>query len=197
MSFETRQAGEKQRELVTAREAARPRKSIVFGPAKDAPDSRMPNPFTLDGADAPPPVPPADFKFGGASPPALVQLSEPEGDSSDDDEGKELPEAVFRRLMGLKTLHEQRDKIKYAYTEERIALEKKYALQLDDLYAQRADIVSGKVDVVEDGAPDPAVNEPVIFGVPNFWLSTMGHHELVSELIVEARPPSVRALGAR
>ena len=160
-----------------------------------------PGGFTFGAAGGAMPPPPPTIDWNAAAPGGGGGRGAPAGDDDDDDdddddEGEELPEAVLKRLMGLKALHESRDEIRDQYKAERVALEAKYRTQLQKLYDDRADIVSGRVDVVEEGAEPAASPEdgPPIVGVPNFWLSAMGHHELVSELIVEADVPCLEAL---
>jgi len=52
--------------------------------------------------------------------------------------------------------------------------------------------VTGKVDVAVEGESSEADADDGIVGIPNFWLSAMGHHELISDLITEVSARAVR-----
>lgn len=98
---------------------------------------------------------------------------------------------------------------------EKKALERKYAALYTPVYTQRAEIVSGRVDVDDDGKPDEEAVGAVgggeggveaaagaegsggaggakakpssddIVGIPNFWCQAMCNHEVLAQLVTE------------
>ena len=124
-----------------------------------------------------------------------------EDDEDDDDMMAMLPSQVRGRVEKLKEFHAAREKIMADYLAERAALENKYAALCEPLYAQRLDVIQGKMDAVidaEKGASSSAKKPPAqdadddddeedenIVGVPQFWVCAMGHMETVAELVTE------------
>mmetsp|Transcript_27258 Transcript_27258/g.35753 ORF Transcript_27258/g.35753 Transcript_27258/m.35753 type:complete len:326 (-) Transcript_27258:341-1318(-) len=107
-----------------------------------------------------------------------------------DGEGVELsiPQPVFRRLMKMKELHEERVLLLEQYHRERAELEAKYRAMYQPLFGKRGDLIAGRVDVPPGEYADPAAPpEPEsgsdIVGVPQFWLRCMLNHDNLAELI--------------
>jgi nucleosome assembly protein 1-like 1 len=109
-----------------------------------------------------------------------------------------LPIPIRNRVEALKRLHEKKIEIEKVLKQERLELERKYEEQFQQLFHQRVDIVSGKVEptpeqsgakvfLVEDEISDqaPAESQEGSDGIPSFWLVVLKHHDTSESMIQE------------
>jgi hypothetical protein len=102
-------------------------------------------------------------------------------------------EQVLARVLKLKGLETERSELVVQYEEERCALEAKYRALYAPLYAQRAEVVSGRLAIdmpAELSHHKPTPDAPK--GVPKFWLQAMARRGLMAEIIEET---DIDALG--
>mmetsp|Transcript_8895 Transcript_8895/g.14864 ORF Transcript_8895/g.14864 Transcript_8895/m.14864 type:complete len:314 (-) Transcript_8895:607-1548(-) len=110
-----------------------------------------------------------------------------DGDLAVEGEGMSIPHSVFRRLLKMKQLHEERAEILAAYHQERAELEARYRARYAPLYGKRGDLIAGRVDVPPEefadaaGVADDEGND--VQGVPQFWLRSMLNHDNLAELV--------------
>lgn len=119
---------------------------------------------------------------------------ENDDDDDDDDEDEDdspenmvdqLPKYVQRRVAKLKALHEERERGMKEYLAERAKLEAKYQALAQPLYQKRADVISGKLDdEIAYGNEDDEDGEREK-GIPQFWVLTLAHMDVVAELLTE------------
>ena len=112
--------------------------------------------------------------------------SEGEGEEEEGEE-MELTGNMLRRVVMLKQLQEQEDKITEEYKKERCLLEAKYNIQREPLYDQRVGVINGEttpVAVSEEDKVDENEDEEDV-GLPGFWLQALANHQVTGEMITE------------
>jgi nucleosome assembly protein 1-like 1 len=114
---------------------------------------------------------------------------EEEEDDDDDDSPEnmveQLPKYVQRRVEKLKQLHEDRERGMKEYLAERAMLEAKYQALAQPLYQKRADVVSGKFDAEIASGDEDADGTEREKGIPQFWVLTLAHMDVVAELLTQ------------
>jgi len=121
---------------------------------------------------------------------------------------KTLPKSVQRRVRALRNLDREYETIEEEFEQEMRALELKYHKErFNPLFEKRANIVNGKVEPTDEEAheseeeeeEEPKIQEikekeedkkekeedKNIVGVPDFWLTALKHHEMLSSAITE------------
>lgn len=119
-------------------------------------------------------------------------------DIEDDDEEEEedplahLPPYVIARVDKLQELQSSHELIQEQYLRDRTALEKKYEGLAQPLYRNRTEIVRGDHDRAIAAAAsvgnmnvDDESNANVVQGIPQFWVASMMHMDVISELVSE------------
>jgi nucleosome assembly protein 1-like 1 len=155
-------------------------------------------------------APPQQYNFNFNVDATSSEEEDDEGDDDDDDDSDAvneeimpLPPALKRRVEYLKTLNEERNMLMNDYTKERAALELRYQDLCRPLFDKRKRLVGGEMDdeIQAESPPDLAEaeqeeNHPEALGkgVPQFWVTAMGHMEGVSELIAEQDVECLEAL---
>ena len=117
------------------------------------------------------------------------------GDDRDDDDDEEgdkeevqIPPAIMHRVERLKKLNDEREAQRKQYLKERAELELKYQALVKPLYEERKSVILGEKDEEiakeheGEGADDRDTEE---VGIPQFWLSAIGHMGPVAELLSE------------
>jgi len=130
-------------------------------------------------------------KLSGLAMEANISDDDDDDGEGDEDgvggEGLTIPQSVFRRLMKMKELHEERQALLEQYSKERANLEAKFRAMYRPLYTSRSDLIAGRADVpaTEFNDPEhPAESEgDNVVGVPQFWLRCMLNHDNLAELI--------------
>lgn len=134
-----------------------------------------------------------------------------------------LPQKVQDRIAVLKKIQDKKTELDKEYKKELSALEKKYREKFEPLYDQRTAIVSGSVEPTEQEVAEakaaqkakeeaetkegekkeekPAAEkkegdkkEEDVKGVPEFWLTTLKHHDEFGEFITEQDEPALKFL---
>ena len=104
---------------------------------------------------------------------------------------------VRARVDALRNIQQSHDELREKFLEEKRALEEKYRGLYAPLYAERASIVKGEVDV-DAGAPDDGEvadeSEEVPKGIPDFWLCALRNHEAIAEQITEKDEEALKYL---
>ncbi|PLB33519.1 histone chaperone NAP1 [Aspergillus candidus] len=126
-----------------------------------------------------------------------------------------LPVSVRRRVAGLKGVQKEHAKLEAQFQEEVLELEKKYFAKFTPLYQRRSTIVNGaseptegevdagkgdedededeELDVKdEEGTKKDEDKEPLISGIPEFWLSAMKNQISLAEMITERDEEALR-----
>ncbi|XP_050380529.1 nucleosome assembly protein 1;4 [Argentina anserina] len=99
-----------------------------------------------------------------------------------------LSPTVRNRVDVLREMQSQHDELEKKFFEERAALEAKYQKLYEPLYTKRYEIVNGVTEVEGvqvESAVDQGGNATKEKGVPDFWLTAMKTHEVLSEEISE------------
>ena len=102
---------------------------------------------------------------------------------------------VRARVDALRNIQQSHDELREKFLEEKRALEEKYRGLYAPLYAERASIVKGEVDV-DAGAPDDGevADEEAPKGIPDFWLCALRNHEAIAEQITEKDEEALKYL---
>ena len=102
---------------------------------------------------------------------------------------------VRARVDALRNIQQSHDELREKFLEEKRALEEKYRGLYAPLYAERASIVKGEVDV-DAGAPDDGevADEEMPKGIPDFWLCALRNHEAIAEQITEKDEEALKYL---
>jgi len=143
-----------------------------------------------------PPQPAAQYNFNFNVDATTSEDDDDDDDGEDDDENRPepilLPPALKHRVEYLKTLNEERKIIMNDYLKERAALEQRYQDLCRPLYEKRKRVVVGDMDVeIASASPNDLAEAEAEEqqvppkGIPQFWVTAMGHMEGVSELITE------------
>lgn len=104
----------------------------------------------------------------------------------EENELDDMPKSIINRLIALKHLQEESDKIEQEYKIERVALEKKYRELKAPQWEKRQQVVNGEVEVEALVKEDVVVEEDEkIVGIPNFWAQCLQNHPNISELITD------------
>ncbi|CAJ1940288.1 unnamed protein product [Cylindrotheca closterium] len=113
-------------------------------------------------------------------------------DSEDDQEGfseeVEFPPTIMHRVERLKKLNNDREEQRKQYLKERAELEAKYHKLAEPLYEERKQVVLGQKDeeiAKEHEGESAEKGDPDDVGIPQFWLSAIGHMGPVAELLSE------------
>jgi nucleosome assembly protein 1-like 1 len=106
----------------------------------------------------------------------------------------EMPPEVLARVLKLKGLDVERSELVTQYEAERCALEAKYRELYAPLYATRAEVITGRMEVPlpEELSHHKASAENSKVGVPKFWLQAMARRGILAEIIEET---DIEALG--
>jgi len=104
---------------------------------------------------------------------------------------------VRARVEELGNIQESHDELREKFLEEKRALEEKYRALYAPLYAKRASIVKGEVDVenampAEGEVADESEEAPK--GIPDFWLCALRNHEAITEQITEKDEEALKYL---
>lgn len=124
-----------------------------------------------------------------------------------------LPAPVRRRVAGLKGIQKEHAKLEAEFQEEVLQLEKKYFAKFTPLYQRRAAIVNGTaeptdeeveagkgdgededVKEAEDESKKEEAAEPVMAGIPEFWLSAMKNQVSLAEMITDRDEEALKHL---
>ncbi|KAL1998358.1 hypothetical protein VTN02DRAFT_6348 [Thermoascus thermophilus] len=123
-----------------------------------------------------------------------------------------LPAPVRRRVAGLKGIQKEHAKLEAEFQEEVLQLEKKYFTKFTPLYQRRATIVNGAAEPtdeeveagkgegededVKEGEEEPKKEtaEPVMSGIPEFWLSAMKNQISLAEMITDRDEEALKHL---
>lgn len=129
-----------------------------------------------------------------------------------------LPPAVRKRIDGLKGVQVEHAKIESEFQMAILLLEKKFLERYAPLYQRRAAIIAGKAEPTdaeveagqaadsddededeEEGARISEVDEDnkddeKVEGIPEFWLTALRNHQLVSETITDRDEEVLRSL---
>ena len=104
---------------------------------------------------------------------------------------------VRARVDALRNIQQSHDELREKFLEEKRALEEKYRGLYAPLYAERASIVKGEVDV-DAGAPGEGEvadeSEEMPKGIPDFWLCALRNHEAIAEQITEKDEEALKYL---
>lgn len=125
-----------------------------------------------------------------------VAISTAKPNDEDENDFDNLPKSIINRLIALKSLQEESDKIEEQYKLERVALEKKYRELKTPQWEKRQQIVNGEVEVESLVKEDVVVEgeEPEkVVGIPSFWMQCLQNHPNIGELITD---DDATALGA-
>ncbi|CAM9850567.1 unnamed protein product [Chrysoparadoxa australica] len=121
---------------------------------------------------------------------------EDEDESGDEEEEEEeLSPQMLKKIVALKQLQMQRDKVHDAYLEARVELESRFRSQYEENYSKRAQILSGQlkveVDLEKEGGEqlmaeaNADLEEDTTPGIPHFWLQCLLRHEAMADIIEE------------
>ncbi|WAQ90601.1 hypothetical protein PtA15_12A591 [Puccinia triticina] len=133
-----------------------------------------------------------------------------------------LPSTIRQRIDGLNGIQVEHSKIEAEFQKEVLELEKKYAHKYQPLYEKRLQIVTGKIEPSEseiaagikaaeededdtdseaDGEPRPPRVPPTAEelaqapkGIPEFWVTVLGNHPGLSELVTERDQAALKYL---
>ncbi|KAJ1948319.1 histone chaperone, partial [Linderina pennispora] len=127
-----------------------------------------------------------------------------------------LPKEVRARVDSLRYLQKQHTEIDAKLHLEILELEKKYQKLYAPLYARRTEIISGSTEPTDeekaqgaaiaaeekgDEEPESGIqevneddDEETPRGIPDFWLTALGQHPQLSELITERDEEAVKFL---
>lgn len=124
---------------------------------------------------------------------------EEDGDEEGDDFIADLPKKVVKRVVAIRKLHTEVEKLDAEYKKERIALEQKYLALKQPIFESRNQIISGEVeapvDETAEAEPEEASeSEEPVAGIPGFWLQCLGAHHITGDLICEDDVPALEAL---
>mmetsp|Transcript_43031 Transcript_43031/g.104166 ORF Transcript_43031/g.104166 Transcript_43031/m.104166 type:complete len:372 (+) Transcript_43031:61-1176(+) len=103
-------------------------------------------------------------------------------------EEDEIPPAIMHRVERLKKLNDEREEQRKQYLKERAELEAKYSALAQPLYEERKQVVLGERDeeiAKEHEGEGVEKGHPEDVGIPQFWLSAIGHMGPVAELLSE------------
>eukprot|EP00897_Mesotaenium_endlicherianum_P004877 jgi/Mesen1/4417/ME000225S03402 len=110
---------------------------------------------------------------------------------------------IKARVNAVQDIQQEHDKLEEQFLAERAELERRYQKLYEPLYAKRAEIVTGAVDVPApppdaekpEGEAEPeAPLEPAEKGIPEFWLTAMRNHEILAEQITERDEAALKYL---
>lgn len=123
-----------------------------------------------------------------------------------------LPAPVRRRVAGLKGIQKEHAKLEAEFQEEVLQLEKKYFTKFTPLYQRRATIVNGAAEPTDEEVeagkgegededvkageeePKKEAAEPVMSGIPEFWLSAMKNQISLAEMITDRDEEALKHL---
>ncbi|EFP94039.2 hypothetical protein PGT21_001260 [Puccinia graminis f. sp. tritici] len=134
-----------------------------------------------------------------------------------------LPPTIRQRIDGLNGIQVEHSKIEAEFQKEVLELEKKFAHKYQPLYERRLQIVTGKIEPSEseiaagikaaeededdsdesdeDGEPRPPRVPPTAEelaqapkGIPEFWVTVLGNHPGLSELVTERDQAALKHL---
>lgn len=132
-----------------------------------------------------------------------------------------LPKEIKRRVFALENIQSKHAELEFQFREEVLALEAKYLGLYKPLYQRRSEIINGKVEPTDEEAKNPEGAEeepeekpaekggkgkkgkqgkaespaPTIQGIPEFWLTALRTHPLISTMITENDEPLLAALN--
>jgi nucleosome assembly protein 1-like 1 len=99
--------------------------------------------------------------------------------TEEDSQGEhEVHAGIRQRVLTLKTLHDERERIMKDYVVERAQLEAKYQALVQPLYLKRANVVLGVHDEESDDKDE-------VRGIPQFWVLTLAQNEVLADILTE------------
>ncbi|XP_024632742.1 nucleosome assembly protein 1;2 [Medicago truncatula] len=98
-----------------------------------------------------------------------------------------------KRVDFLRVIQREHDELKEKFLEERAALEAKYQLLYQPLFAKRYEIVNGLAEV-EGVAMGTATDTAEEKGVPCFWLVALKNNEVVADVITDRDEEALKYL---
>jgi len=115
----------------------------------------------------------------------------------DDEDEKDFPPVVMKRIDGLEKLHDSIGDIDKEYKKERALLEQKYLSLRKVVYDKRRQIITGEVEPEVDESekvPVPTADGENVKGIPGFWFRALANHPAIGDFITEEDVPALESL---